>query len=40
MALRNTLPDFLSVLAPANTLTKFIRERSDPQRSECFRIAA
>jgi hypothetical protein len=40
MALRNSLPLFLTVLAPANILAKFIRKRSHPQRSECLRIAA
>jgi hypothetical protein len=40
MAMRNTLPHFLSVFAKTNTLAKFIRARADPQRSECFRVAA
>lgn len=40
MALRNTLPHFLAVFSPTIILAKFIRQRADPQRSECFRMAA
>jgi hypothetical protein len=40
MAMRNTLPYFLTVFAPTIILAKFIRQRADPQRSECFKMAA
>jgi hypothetical protein len=42
MAMRqaNTLPYFLLVFSPAIILAKFIRSRSDLQRSVCFKIAA
>jgi len=40
MAMRNTLPHFLAVFSPVTILAKFIRQRTDPQRSECFKMAA
>ena len=40
MAMRNTLPNYLTVFAPTIILAKFIRQRADPQRSERFRMTA
>ena len=40
MALRNTLPEFLLVCSPSNSMAKFIQQRQDPGRADFFRKAA
>jgi hypothetical protein len=40
LSLRNSLPDFLADDAENNILTKFIRKRIDPARTEGFRLAS
>jgi hypothetical protein len=40
MSLRNTLPEFLAVSYRASILTKFLRRRIDPSRSEGMRLVA
>ena len=40
IALRNTFPHFLTTCTHQHILTKFICDRTDPNRSEEFRLAA